>query len=73
MKGTKEYLIQVSGWFDELYGAYSKRNIKLAVKTHKIINQERSKLFNEQNQNLIFGTMIDNMFSLAARIISILI
>ncbi|MBT6520440.1 AbrB/MazE/SpoVT family DNA-binding domain-containing protein [Candidatus Woesearchaeota archaeon] len=70
---THKYLIEVSESFNEVYLAFSKKDVELAVGVHEKIVEEREKVFRQQKTDMVFGTMLDHMFSLSARVISLLL
>ena len=72
-KAEKDLLKKLHNWFEQLRVCYSKKDLKLATKLFEEIQKERYSLLDAKNQHLQLGIVLEHLFSLSTRIISVLI
>ena len=72
-KKTKTYLVKIDGWFLQLQKCYLKSDIKTALKMHELMAAERDKLYVSGDYPPALSVLIEFMFSLSSRIVSVLI
>ncbi len=58
--------------FDKINTAYLKKDLSLATKAFEEIFEKRKKLL-KKNNNAILGSLLENMYSLSSRVISVLV
>ena len=73
LKKTKNYLKKAFFWFESLHSNLLKKDYHSSLEIYELLNKEKLRLYQEQNDNVILGAMVEHMFSLSLRIISILI
>jgi len=71
LKKTETYLKKSFGWFEDLHNSYLKKDSTTSLEIYELLNKEKLKLYQEQKENVIFGGMIEHMFSLSLRVSSI--
>jgi hypothetical protein len=71
LKKTEAYLKRSFDWFENLHNSYLKKDPTTSLEIYELLNKEKIKLYKEQNENVIFGGMIEHMFSLSLRVSSI--
>jgi antitoxin component of MazEF toxin-antitoxin module len=71
LKKTETYLRKSFGWFEDLHSSYLKKDSATSLEIYELLNKEKLKLYKEQKENVIFGGMIEHMFSLSLRVSSI--
>ncbi|MBT4824555.1 hypothetical protein HN695_07560 [Candidatus Woesearchaeota archaeon] len=72
-KETKNYLIKIEKWFSQLQKSYLKSDITSALKMHDLMAAERDKLYISSDYPPALSALMEFMFSLSSRIISVLI
>jgi antitoxin component of MazEF toxin-antitoxin module len=76
ISGSLTFLIknnkEVLELFNELNNAYLKKDLSLATKTFEEIFEKRKKIFKKDNE-AVLGSLLENMYSLSSRIVSVLV
>jgi antitoxin component of MazEF toxin-antitoxin module len=71
LKKTESYLKKSLTWFNDLHSSFLKKDSATSLDIYELLNKEKIKLYKDQNDNVILGAMIEHMFSLSLRVVSI--